>query len=180
MYLIVGLGNPGAKYEQTRHNLGFMVLDLLAGADAPWELKYDSQFLKLNDVILAKPQTFMNNSGKAVAQILKFYPDAELVVVHDELDIELGTIRIQKNVSAAGHNGVQSIIDEIGTQDFIRIRLGTNDPPLRGQVPGEDYVLQNFQAEEQTLVKEVLEKSIKALETIQTEGFEIAQSKFNG
>jgi len=180
MYLIVGLGNPGEKYANTRHNLGFMVLDLLAGIDAPWEIKYDCLFLKLQDVILAKPQTFMNNSGKAVAQILKFYPEAELIVVHDELDFELGTIRVQKNASAAGHNGVQSVIDELGTQDFIRLRIGSNNPELRGQIPGEDYVLQNFKPEEQDLLKEILEKAKAAIETIQTEGLEIAQSKFNG
>jgi len=180
MYLIIGLGNPGSKYENTRHNLGFMALDLLAGPDAAWESKYDSQFLKLDDVILAKPQTFMNNSGKAVAQILKYYPAAQLILVHDELDFELGAIRIQKNASAAGHNGVQSVIEQIGTQDFIRVRLGTNNPETRGQVPGEDYVLQNFTAEEKPIVTEVLEKSVKAIETIQTEGLDIAQSKFNG
>jgi PTH1 family peptidyl-tRNA hydrolase len=180
MYLIVGLGNPGEKYEKTRHNLGFLALDLLAGPDAPWESKYDCQFLKLADVILAKPQTFMNNSGKAVSQILKFYPDAHLIVVHDELDLELGAMRVQKNASAAGHNGVQSIIDEVGTQDFIRIRLGTNNPELRGQIPGDDYVLQPFRPEEENLAKEILQKAISAIDTIQTEGLEIAQSKFNG
>ncbi len=170
MYLIVGLGNPGEKYENTRHNLGFKALDLLAGPAAAWENKYDSQFLKLQDVILAKPQTFMNDSGKTVAQILKFYPDAELIVVHDELDLELGALRVQKNISAAGHNGVKSIIEEIGSQDFTRVRLGSNNPTLRGEIPGETYVLQNFDASEEPLVKEILEKSLSAIETIQTEG----------
>lgn len=180
MYLIAGLGNPGEKYLNTRHNLGFMVLDLLAGPNAPWESKYDSQFLKLPDVILVKPQTFMNNSGQAVYQILKYYPGAELIVVHDELDLPLGTIRVQKNASAAGHNGVQSVIDGIGTQDFIRVRLGMNNPTLRGQIPGEDYVLQPFQKEEQTILTELLDKAREAIETIQTQGFAIAQSRFNG
>jgi PTH1 family peptidyl-tRNA hydrolase len=180
MFLIIGLGNPGTKYENTRHNLGFMALDLLAGPAALWENKYDSQFLKLQDIILAKPQTFMNNSGAAVAQILKFYPDAQLVVVHDELDLELGAIRVQKNSSAAGHNGVQSIMDEVGTQDFIRIRLGMNNPELRGQVPGDDYVLQPFHTQEEPLVKEILEKSTQVIDCVQTQGLEIAQSRFNG
>jgi PTH1 family peptidyl-tRNA hydrolase len=180
MYLVVGLGNPGEKYTKTRHNLGFMALDLLAGPDAPWETKYDSQFLKLDDVTLAKPQTFMNNSGKAVAQILKFYPAAQLILVHDELDFELGSMRIQKNVSGAGHNGVNSIIDEIGTQDFVRIRIGSNNPELRGQIPGDDYVLQPFRPEEENLLKEILQKVRDAIESIQTDGLEIAQSKYNG
>jgi PTH1 family peptidyl-tRNA hydrolase len=180
MYLVVGLGNPGEKYAKTRHNLGFMALDLLAGPDAPWKTKYDSQFLKLDDVILAKPQTFMNNSGKSVAQILKFYPAAQLILVHDELDFELGSMRIQKNVSDAGHNGVTSVIGEIGTQDFVRIRIGSNNPELRGQIPGDDYVLQAFRPEEENLLKEILQKVRDAIESIQTDGLEIAQSKFNG
>lgn len=179
MRLIVGLGNPGEKYENTRHNFGFQVLDLLAGTNA-WENKYNSEFLKLEDVILAKPQTFMNDSGKSVAEILKFYPDAELIVIHDELDFPLGAMKIMKNVSSAGHNGVQSIIDSIGTQDFVRIRLGMNNPETRGELSGEDYVLKNFTKEEEPLVKEVLEKTLKAIEVIQTEGVDIAQSRFNG
>lgn len=177
MFLIVGLGNPGKKYELTRHNLGFQVLDLLGNG---WEDKYQSQFLKLEDVILAKPQTFMNNSGEAVKEMLKFYPDATLIVVHDDLDFPLGAIRIQKDASAAGHNGVRSIIEQLGTQDFIRIRLGIDNPEVRGQVPGEDFVLQKFTGPEQNLVKEILEKAKDAVETIQRDGLEIAQSRFNG
>jgi PTH1 family peptidyl-tRNA hydrolase len=179
MMLIVGLGNPGNKYEKTRHNFGFMVLDLL-GNGMEWENKYDSQFIKLDDVILAKPQTFMNNTGEAVKDILKFYPNAQLVVIHDELDLPLGSIKIQKDVSAAGHNGVQSIIDQIGTKDFIRIRLGVSNPESRGQLPGDVYVLEKFTAEEEPLVKELLEKTKQAIEILQTDGLDIAQSKFNG
>ncbi len=179
MFLIVGLGNPGKKYELTRHNLGFMVLDLL-GDTKNWDDKYQSQFLKLDDVVLAKPQTFMNNSGEAIKEILKFYPDAQLIVIHDDLDFPLGAIRIQKDASAAGHNGVRSIIEQLGTQDFIRIRLGIDNPEVRGQVPGEDFVLQKFTDQEQNLMKEVLEKAKDAVETIQRDGLDIAQSRFNG
>ena len=178
MTIIVGLGNPGAQYELTRHNFGFRVLDLLGNGEK-WETKYLSQFLKLDDVILAKPQTFMNNSGEAVKEILKFYPNSELIVIHDDLDFPLGSIRIQKNASAAGHNGVKSLIEQIGTQDFIRIRLGI-DAPSRGQIPGEDFVLQKFTAEEKSIVNEVLEKAKAAIETLQTDGLDIAQSRFNG
>ncbi|HEX9503009.1 MAG TPA: aminoacyl-tRNA hydrolase [Patescibacteria group bacterium] len=179
MFLILGLGNPGSKYESTRHNLGFRVLDLLAGGET-WDTKYDSQFLKLDDVILAQPQTFMNKSGEAAAQILKFYPDAELVVVHDELDFPLGSIKIMKNISSAGHNGVQSIIDALGTKNFIRIRLGIDNPQTRGQTPGDEYVLQKFTPEEENIVKEALTKAKDAIEVLQTEGLDIAQSRFNG
>lgn len=179
MHLIIGLGNPDKQYENTRHNFGFRVLDLLAGGQT-WENKYDSQFLKLDDVILAKPQTFMNKSGEAVKQILKYYPAAKLIVVHDDLDFSLGAIRIQKNISAAGHNGVQSIIDEIGTQDFIRIRLGIDNPTLRGQMSGDEFVLQKFSKPEAEIVKEVLLRAKDALEALMSEGLDMAQSRFNG
>ncbi len=179
IYLIVGLGNPGKKYQDTRHNIGFRVLDLLAGG-VEWENKYESQIIKTDSVILAKPQTYMNKSGLAVNQILKFYPAAKLIVIHDELDFSIGTAKIMKNLNAAGHNGVQSIIDDIGTKDFIRIRIGINNPEVRGQIPGEDFVLQKFTMPEEEILKEVLEKTITAIETIQTAGLEAAQSKFNG
>lgn len=186
MYLIIGLGNPGKQYENTRHNLGFRVLDLLASGEK-FDIKYESEFLKLHDVILAKPQTFMNKSGEAVKEIIKFYPKAKLVVIHDDLDLPLGSIKIQKNSSAAGHNGVQNIIDELGTQDFIRIRLGIQIPnskfpasPAGGQIPSEDYVLQKFSLEEEKLVLEILERTKEIVEVLQTEGLEAAQSKFNG
>lgn len=178
MYLIVGLGNPGKQYENTRHNLGFRVLDLLNNGG--WENKYDSHFNKTDDLILAKPQLFMNLSGAAVDQILKYYPAAKLIVIHDELDFPLGTIKIAKNITGAGHNGVQSIIDSIGTKDFIRIRLGIDDPEIRKGIPGDEFVLQKFNEKEDIIVKEVLQKTKDAVETILTEGFEMSQSKFNG
>ncbi len=177
--LIVGLGNPGKQYENSRHNFGFQVLDLLAGGES-FENKYDAEFIKTDDVIFAKPQLFMNLSGKSVAQIMKFYPAAQLVVIHDELDLPLGSLKIQKNISAAGHNGVQSIIDDIGTKDFIRIRLGIDNPQLRGQMPGDEFVLQKFTSGEQDLVNEVLEKAKDLIDVLQTEGLDIAQSKYNG
>ena len=179
MYLIVGLGNPGKQYDLTRHNAGFMALDLLAGG-VEWEHKYDSQFLKTDSVILAKPQLFMNLSGKSVEQIMKFYPTAQLIVIHDEMDFPVGSMKIMKNSTAAGHNGVQSIIDELGTKDFIRIRIGINNPETKKDLPTDAFVLQKFIADEEQLVKEVMVKVIEAVETIQTAGLEAAQSKYNG
>lgn len=179
MYLIVGLGNPGMQYEQTRHNAGFRALDLLAGG-IEWENKYDAQFIKTDSVILAKPQLFMNLSGKSVAQILKYYPAAQLIVIHDEMDFPLGSMKIMKNSGAAGHNGVQSIIDEIGTKDFIRIRIGVNNPETKKDLPTDAFVLQKFEEPEEQLLKEVLVKTIEAVELIQTDGLEAAQTKFNG
>jgi PTH1 family peptidyl-tRNA hydrolase len=122
----------------------------------------------------------MNLSGKAVRQILKFYPAVQLVVVHDELDFPLGSLKIMKNASSAGHNGVQSIIDELGTKDFIRIRIGIDNPETRGQIPGDDYVLQKFTQKEEEILKEVLEKARAAVDMIQTDGLDMTQSKFNG
>lgn len=179
MYLIVGLGNPGKQYEKTRHNLGFRVLDLLT-SETGWENKYDSLFLKTDDAILAKPQLFMNLSGKAVAQILKYYPAAQLIVVHDELDLPLGSIRLAKNASPAGHNGVRSIIDEVGTKDFIRVRIGIANPDTQQHLPAEEFVLKNFIDSEENLVKEALAKAAAAIELVRTQGLEAAQSKFNG
>ncbi|OGE80710.1 MAG: aminoacyl-tRNA hydrolase [Candidatus Doudnabacteria bacterium RIFCSPHIGHO2_12_FULL_48_11] len=179
-YLIIGLGNPGKQYKNTRHNLGFRVLDLLADGEN-WQDKHDSKFIKLNDIILAKPQTFMNKSGEAVKEILKYYPAAEMIVIHDDLDLPFGSIKVQKNISSAGHNGVQSIIDELGTQNFVRVRLGIDMPEARGRIPGDVYVLQNFSGLEEEIIKQqLLPAAVKAIETIQTQDFETAQSRFNG
>jgi peptidyl-tRNA hydrolase, PTH1 family len=179
MFLFVGLGNPGDKYQNTRHNIGFDAADLIAPS-SNWEAKYQSLFIKTGDIILAKPQTFMNLSGKAVKEILKYYPKATLVVMHDDLDFPLGTVKVMKNAGPAGHKGVQSIMDELGTKDFIRIRLGINNPELKGQMPSEDFVLRKFSAEEENLKKEMLTKTVSALQTLQTEGLELTQSRFNG
>lgn len=179
MHLIVGLGNPGKQYEMTRHNIGFRILDLIGGSEA-WENKHEAQIIKTDDIILAKPQLFMNLSGKSVAQIMKFYPAATLVVIHDELDFPLGSMKIMKNINSAGHNGVQSIIDELGTKDFIRIRIGVSNPETRENIPGDAYVLQKFTTEEEEILKEVLSQAKQAVEVIQTQGLEAAQSKFNG
>jgi PTH1 family peptidyl-tRNA hydrolase len=180
MYLIVGLGNPGQKYDNTRHNFGQRVLDFLAGTQS-WKTKQNYHHtIKLDDIILAKPDTYMNESGKAIHDLLKYYPEAELILVHDELDLPLGSLKIQKDISSAGHNGVKSVIDLTGTQDFIRIRLGIDDPEVRGRMPGEDFVLQKFTTDEEQIVKEVLEKAKDAIDLIQREGLEIAQSKYNG
>ncbi len=178
-FLVVGLGNPGKQYEETRHNAGFRVLDLLTGVEG-WENKYDAQIMKTDDVILAKPQLFMNNSGKSVAQILKYYPSAQLIVVHDELDFPLGSMKVMKNINSAGHNGVQDIVDQLGTKDFIRVRIGISNPETKKELPGDAYVLQKFTDEEEEILKEVLLQAKEAVDLIQTEGLEAAQMKFNG
>jgi PTH1 family peptidyl-tRNA hydrolase len=136
--------------------------------------------IKTASIILAKPQTFMNLSGKAVLQIKKYFPEAQLVVVHDDLDLPLGSIKIMKSISSAGHNGVQNIIDELGSSDFIRIRIGTQNPKTRGLLAAEDYVLQKFTDEEFLVLSESLKKAKDAIECLLSEGLEITQSKYNG
>jgi len=162
MKLIIGLGNPGKKYEKTRHNLGFMAVDFLreklGAPDFKSNKKCAAEFSKSGEIILAKPQTFMNLSGEAVAKLLSFYKlDLDdLIVIHDDIDLELGKIKDGKNHGPAGHNGVKSIIELLGTKDFPRLRIGVGRPPEH--IPPEDYVLQNFTSAELKLLPEIFNK----------------------
>jgi len=149
MFLIVGLGNPGKKYENTRHNIGSRMIEKL-------------EPLNLENVILTKPTTFMNDSGKAVKLLIKRYPrnSNNLIIVHDDIDLPLGKIKIVKNRGAAGHKGVESVIKELKTKDFNRIRIGIC--PETGKPKNvENFVLQNFKKEEEKILKEVIEETIK-------------------
>jgi PTH1 family peptidyl-tRNA hydrolase len=174
MTLLVGLGNPGKQYEKTRHNAGFMVLDKMS-ADFKFNKKFNAEVAALppqpplsggqQKIILAKPQTFMNLSGQAVQAIMSYYKISpeDLTVIHDDLDIPLGEYKIQKNRSSAGHNGVQSIIDSLGTQDFTRVRIGIQQSKVEGRrlkVDAEKYVLEKFNKNEFKIVEEVIEKII--------------------
>jgi PTH1 family peptidyl-tRNA hydrolase len=167
MILIVGLGNPGKKYEKTRHNLGFRVVDELG-------------FLNREKIVLVKPKTFMNLSGKAVKSLIKKYkmPIINLWVAHDDIDIPLGKIRISKGRGAAGHKGVESIIKELGTKNFIRFRIGILPKTGKPKKP-EKFVLQKFNKNEERIVKEVIEKAMKAIDFSLKEGLEKAMSKYN-
>ncbi|MFH1193910.1 MAG: aminoacyl-tRNA hydrolase [bacterium] len=162
MKLIIGLGNPGKKYEKTRHNLGFMAVDFLrAAAGAPdfkMNKKLAAEVSKSGEIIFAKPQTFMNLSGEAVAKLLSFFKlsPADLVVIHDDLDLDFGKIKTGAGHGAAGHNGVKSIIELLGTKDFNRVRLGVGRPPIH--LPPEDYVLQNFSPAELPLLPDLFKK----------------------
>jgi len=188
MFLIVGLGNPGRKYTSTRHNIGFAVLDKFQGKNnfPEFSLSKESNALtstgKIGDkkVVLAKPQTFMNNSGKAVKILTANYslPSDNLIIVHDDIDLSLGKIRISKNRNAAGHKGVESIIKEIKTKNFIRIRIGIGEEPALKKLV-KDFVLRKFTKEEKKIIKEAVEKSCLALEIIVKEGLEKAMMNFN-
>jgi len=161
MKLIVGLGNPGIKYKNTRHNVGFMALDKMSG-DFKFNKKFNAEVSKIDDTVLAKPQTFMNLSGPSVQAVMSFYdiaPD-DLTVIHDDLDIALGEFKIQKGRSSAGHNGVQSIMDSIGTKEFTRVRVGIKTEALE-KIPVEKFVLQRFGDDEFDIVSTVIDQILK-------------------
>ncbi|MCS7203757.1 MAG: aminoacyl-tRNA hydrolase [Thermodesulfovibrio sp.] len=185
MILIAGLGNPGKKYKNTRHNVGFMVVDELAK-------RYRLQFRKEDDYLIAvggienriitliKPSTYMNLSGKALKKladekILKNLPDS-LIVIHDDLDLPVGKIKIKRNGSSGGHRGIQSIIEYLGTKDFIRIKVGIGKPE-RGDV--SDYVLSKFSEEQKELIKQKILKASDAVITILKEGITKAMNIYN-
>jgi peptidyl-tRNA hydrolase, PTH1 family len=193
--LIVGLGNPGDKYKNTRHNFGFEVIDSIAkkvnASNFTEEKKFKSLIAKVewngNQITLMKPQTYMNLSGKAVqlyAQYFKIKPE-EILVIHDELDILLGKMKIRKGGSAAGNHGVESIIETLGRDDFIRLRLGIGaEKTLAGEhnevhFLAEEFVIAPFEAKEKSKVKSIIKRAVQAVETILNEGFEKAQNQFN-
>jgi PTH1 family peptidyl-tRNA hydrolase len=169
--LIVGLGNPGPEYEQTRHNAGFWLVDNLAGGTRlAREQRFNALAAKTsirgNEVWLLEPQTFMNRSGQSVGALTRFYkitPD-EVLVVHDELDLLPGVARLKKGGSSGGHNGLKDITAALGTQDYWRLRLGIGHPRSLGlQQPVADFVLHRPRKEEQALINEALEKSLDVI-----------------
>lgn len=174
MKLIVGLGNPGEKYKKTRHNIGFMALDMLASKrqSASWRMQNNFNAetsegsINGEKIILAKPQTFMNESGKAVKAIINYYKIniADIIVIHDDLDIALGAYKVARNRTSAGHKGVQSIIDALGTKDFTRIRIGIE--AAETEIPTEKFVLENFSREEERTINEMIEKTISEIEIL--------------
>jgi len=165
MKLIIGLGNPGLKYTSTRHNVGWKVLDLLnqeLGFSFKNNLRTESEIAKNREVILARPQTFMNNSGRSVAKLLKYYDltPADLIVIHDDLDLPLGAIRHRSTGSSGGHNGVQSIIDHLSTRDFSRIKIGIGRPQSGDPA---SYVLKPFPKTDLAELQPTLKKAVDLL-----------------
>lgn len=187
MKLIVGLGNPGEKYVGVRHNLGFMVADELGkrvkGQGGSWrnEEKFKSEILDFplnaSHFTLVKPQTYMNNSGLAVKLLASFYKIAseDIIIIHDELDLPLGKIKVRKGGAAAGHHGVESIIAALNTDQFVRVRLGIG--PAVGVV--EKFVLEPFVSREKPQVKHVIKQAVKALDLLLEKGLEKAQNQYN-
>lgn len=153
MILIVGLGNPEKKYAKTRHNIGFRVIDTLRNE------------LSDKDIILLKPETFMNDSGRATKAMISYYkiPLENLYVIHDDIDLPFGNIRVSKDSSSAGHKGVQSIIDELGTQNFTRIRIGIRP---QHEIDTTKFVLQKFSKEEEKQLKEIIKKAVEEIKLL--------------
>jgi PTH1 family peptidyl-tRNA hydrolase len=184
--LIVGLGNPGIEYQFTPHNLGFLAVDRIAG-DRGIEIRNRqcralTARMQVGDeaVLLAKPETFMNLSGLSVRELVAEYevhPESDLIVIQDELDFPLGTLRIHTRRSSAGHNGIESIISALGTQDFLRIRMGVS--PERKVEDGERYLLAPFRKADLTVVDEMLDTAGEAVKVILTEGAAAAMNRFN-
>jgi len=165
-FVIVGLGNPGAKYEKTRHNVGFMLVDWLAGREneafvnvAKWQAETVRLRLWGERVLLVKPNTYMNRSGQAVAPVMRFYslPENRLVVVHDDIDMAPGRVKLVMGGGTGGHNGIRSVVEHLGTADFYRLKIGVGRPgnnDTHVDMPVDRYVLADFSEAEQRLVSE--------------------------
>jgi len=186
MKVIAGLGNPGQEYSQTKHNVGFMFVDALAGRlhiDNMWKDKFEAKIVEGHiggeKVILVKPQTYMNDSGRALGPILHWYKlgTKDLIVVHDDMDIEAGTLRIRRKGSAGGHNGIKSILANVEDENFARVRIGIGRP-----LPGwtvVNHVLAKFSDEDVLKIKEVVNYLLPAVECIVTDGIDLAMNRFN-
>ena len=185
-YLIVGLGNQGREYQGNRHNIGFLLVNHLAERLGISFSRLQSKALVTDGryqgrkIILAKPQTFMNLSGQAVGSLVNFYKVAleQLLIVYDEVDLPFGTLRMRPSGGSGGHNGMKSIIERLGTEDFPRMRLGVGRPP--GRMEAADYVLQNFSKEEQERLVEILDRAGEAALTFVAQGIEEAMNRYNG
>ena len=184
-FIIVGLGNPGREYENTRHNIGCMAVDKIA---AEWGIEISRlRFKSLagegkfggKKIILVKPQTYMNRSGHAVQSFLRFYKTGleNLLVIHDDLDLPFGSIRIRESGGSGGQRGMESIIGQLGSPDFARLRLGIGRPP--GRMNPADYVLKKFRNNEQVDLDLVLSAACKAVESLLLENIEKAMTRFN-
>lgn len=186
MFLIVGLGNPGKQYENTRHNVGFDAIDVLVdeyripSSGKQHKAMYGKGVIEGQKVILAKPLTYMNLSGEAVRAMVDYYkidPETELLVIFDDISLAPGNIRIRKKGSAGGHNGIKSIITHLGTQNFQRIKVGVGEKPKNWDLA--DYVLGAFSKDDRKLIDEALERSAKAAALIVQGEIDEAMNLYN-
>ena len=185
MKLVIGLGNPGREYELTRHNVGSEVIELFRREICAGKPKRQGAssvaegHLETEKLILATPRTFMNSSGVAVAELVSKYdiPPEDVYVVYDDLNLELGILRIRRRGSAGGHKGVNSIINSLKTESFPRLRIGIGQPPQK--VEAIDYVLSRFSAQEREQIEQVEQMAVDALKVIVRDGIDSAMNKFN-
>ena len=185
-YLLTGLGNPGREYRDNRHNIGFKIIDRLAESMEIDLTRLQSKaFVGSGQVgevriILAKPQTYMNLSGEAVAGLSRFYkvPVENLLVIHDDIDLPFGVLRLRPGGGSAGQKGVQSIIEKLGTQDFPRMRFGIGRPS--GFKGSSGYVLENFSPQEQKELGYLIDQAVAAVRLFVTDGLEAAMNRYNG
>ena len=183
MHLVVGLGNPGKKYAANRHNVGFLAADRVhADRRLPeWREKFSGVYARGDDVMVLKPMTFMNVSGDSVQPAVAFVKvdPAHVVVLHDELDLPFGEVRLKVGGGHAGHNGLRSIIQRLGTPDFVRVRIGIGRPPagFRGEVA--DYVLSDFDASERAELPDVLARAVAAVSSVLEKGPALAMNVVN-
>lgn len=186
MYLIVGLGNPGREYELSRHNVGFIVTDLLVDQ---WDIKLKAHrrhqarvgkgTIAGQEAVVAQPLTYMNLSGQAVGSLARWYrlPPQQIIVVSDDIDLEVGRIRIRPRGHTGGHHGLDSIVAALGSRDFIRLRIGIGRPQRKEEVA--DYVLAPFSDQDWELVKAAIHRAVQAIEAILAQGVEKAMNQFN-
>lgn len=186
MYIIAGLGNPGKQYAQTRHNVGFDTIDILADK---YNISVDTKkhkalcgkgMIEGQKVVLAKPQTFMNLSGESVRELVDFYkidPEEELIVIYDDISLEPGQLRIRPKGSAGGHNGIKNIIANLGTDRFMRVKVGVGEKPKNWDLA--DYVLSPFTKDERPLVNLAIEHAAKAIEQMLNGDVDAAMNEYN-
>lgn len=184
MWLIAGLGNPGSKYSRTRHNIGFMVIEEIARRyeidlkEKEGEYRIGRCSIDGEDMLLIEPLLYMNRGGAVVKSILSEFnirPES-LIVIHDDLDMKTGKLRIRRKGSSGGHKGVESIIQSISSKDFIRLKIGIGKD---ASVTAEDYVLSKFKRNEATLIKDVIQKAVDAIYSIVSEGLDKAMNIYN-
>ncbi|MBR5336797.1 MAG: aminoacyl-tRNA hydrolase [Lachnospiraceae bacterium] len=186
MYIIVGLGNPGLKYAKTKHNMGFMTIDVLADryridlSKRMGQAYCGQGIIEGQKVLLVKPQTYMNLSGESVAALTNFYKidvSEELIIIYDDISLEPGNVRVRKKGSAGGHNGMKNIIKFTGTEEFMRVRVGIGGPSEHSDLV--DHVLHPFEPDVIPLIEEGIDRAADATVSIISEGIEITMNKFN-
>jgi peptidyl-tRNA hydrolase, PTH1 family len=184
-FLVVGLGNPGSRYAATRHNAGFLVVELLAerigGSFKTHRARADVLEGRLagHSVVLAKPKSFMNESGGPVVSVARFYkvPVEQITVVHDELDLPFGALRLKRGGGEGGHNGLRSLVSALGSKEFARVRFGVGRPP--GRLDPADFVLREFASAERKELPFLVDRAADAVESLVANGLEVAQNEFN-